>query len=33
MYYPSKEEYESEENNHIRQLASMWIMTELDLFF
>ena len=33
MYYPSKDEHESEENNHIRQLASMWIMTELDLFF
>ncbi len=33
MYYPSKNEHETKENNHIRQLASMWIMTELDKFF
>lgn len=33
MYYPSKNKHESEDNNHIRQLASMWIMTELDTFF
>ncbi len=32
MYYPSKWKYE-ESNNQIRQLASVWAVTELDNFF
>ena len=32
MYYPSKDSYSSS-NNDVRQIACLWSMTELDLFF
>lgn len=32
MYYPSKDSYSSD-NNDVRQIACLWSMTELDLFF
>ncbi|MDP3789820.1 MAG: hypothetical protein Q8R48_05395, partial [Candidatus Omnitrophota bacterium] len=31
MYFPGKDEY-SKKNNHLRQLATLWIMTELRQF-
>jgi len=31
LYYPSKDTYSSS-NNHVRQLACIWAMSELDLF-
>lgn len=33
LYYPSKATYEQNDNNHIRQLASAWLMSEIDDFF
>ena len=32
QYYPS-DDYYSTDNNHVRQLASLWALTELDTFF